>query len=461
MRHLAASYGITVHPRPFLGSRCRERSSCSSNNSRPFSISRACQCDDLCDTYGDCCQDSPRYRPSSLAACITAGDWNTASDYKDSYYMVTSCPSSWVGAQTRSRCENYMETIRLEPTLGLPITSSATNITYPNYHCARCNGDLHMSTMIRWKLAVACDTSLTLPVPDIDTVINESIYGEDFKFKAKFANASYHTCKLYVWRPFELLRRCHERVVDSCAPSWRNDSVKTQCEAYTALVFRLKHKPYRNPHCASCNNVPNKLMGCTKDGLEIETAFPILFDFSDTSSDVVGKTRICVNHNEAYDPIAKKCRHIIWSIAGQEEDYELDNCSGNISKCSIQNCSKFLIKSKDYLLNDNFTVTDLLSNKLYANGEFRMTDDGRVQVCARYQITEEKFNGVMKYMTFLGLGVSMGFLFLHLVAFATNSTLRNLSGKFLASLCTALILAYGSFIIGQLLQVGGKQIRYR
>lgn len=439
-----------------LVSRCREISSCSINTGATFSISRACQCDDLCATYGDCCLDSPHFKPSPLSTCITAGDWNTASDYKDSYYMVTLCPSSWVGEETRSRCENYIETIRREPILGLPITSSATNITYPNYHCARCNGDLHMSTMIRWKLAVTCDASLSLPVPNIDTVIKESTYGNDFKFKPKFANASYHSCKLYVWRPFKLLRRCYEGTVDSCPLSWRNDTVKNQCEAYTSLVFRLKYKPFRNPHCATCNNVPNKLIGCIKDGLVIETLFPILFDFSDSSSDVVGKTRICANHNEAYDPIAKKCRHIIWSIAGQEDHYKLVNCYGNISKCNIQNCSRFVLDSNEYSLNDNFTVTDLSSNKLYADGEFRIMDGGRVEVCAKYQIIEEKFNGVMKYMTFLGLGVSMGFLFLHLVAFVINPALRNLSGKSLASLCTALILAYGSFIIGQLLQVGGK-----
>jgi hypothetical protein len=199
-------------------------------------------------------------------------------------------------------------------------------------------------------------------------------------------------------------------------------------------------------------------MGCIMEGVAIEASFPILFDFSDASSAVVGEIRICANHNEAYDPIAKKCRHIVWSIAGQEDDYELDNCYGNISKCNIQNCSRFVLDPNEYSLNDNFSVTDLSTDKLYANGEFRITDDGRVEVCAKYQITEEKFNGVMKYMTFLGLGVSIGFLFLHLVAFAINSVLRNLSGKSLASLCAALILAYGSFIIGQLLQVGGKQI---
>jgi hypothetical protein len=199
-------------------------------------------------------------------------------------------------------------------------------------------------------------------------------------------------------------------------------------------------------------------MECVKGGLEVEFISPILFDFSDSSSDEVGKTRICRSQDEAYDPIAKKCRHIILSIAGQEGDYELDNCHGNISACKTLNCSRFVLAPKEYLLNDNFTVTDLLSNKLYTNGEFKIMDDGRIELCAQYQVMEEKFNSAIRYITLLGLGISTGFLILHLVAFATNAVHRNLSGKNLASLCTALILAYGTFIIGQLLQVGGKKL---
>lgn len=372
--------------------------------------------------------------------------------------MITSCPSTWEDEGTRSRCENYTDTIRREPILGHPVTSEATNITYLNYHCARCNGDLHISALIRWKLAVTCGGQLSLPVPDIYRVIKESTYGEDFKFKPRFANASYHTCKLYVWRPLNLLRRCHMGVVASCSPSWKNETVRTQCEAYTSLVFRLRNKPYRNPHCATCNGVSNKRMECEEEGLEVETTFPILFDFSDSSSDEVGKTRICPDQNEAYDPTVGKCRHIILSIAGQEGDYESDNYCGNISACKIKNCSRFVLEPEEYLLNDNFTVTDLLSNKLYTSGEFRVLGDRRVELCAQYQIMEEKFNVAITYITFLGLALSIVFLILHLMAFASNVVHRNLSGKNLASLCAALILAYGGFMIGQLLQVGGKTL---
>jgi hypothetical protein len=75
-------------------------------------------------------------------------------------------------------------------------------------------------------------------------------------------------------------------------------------------------------------------------------------------------------------------------------------------------------------------------------------------LCAEHLKAGEKFDGLITYLTYVGLGVSVGFLFLHLVVFATNPALRNISDKILASLCTALLLAYGASIIGWLFNVG-------
>jgi len=93
-------------------------------------------------------------------------------------------------------------------------------------------------------------------------------------------------------------------------------------------------------------------------------------------------------------------------------------------------------------------------NKVYGKGKFRITDDDNLELCAEYLKTGEKFDGLIKYLMYLGIGVSVGFLFLHLVVFATNPALRNLSDKSLASLCAALFVAYGASIIGWLLNVG-------
>jgi uncharacterized membrane protein (DUF485 family) len=208
--------------------------------------------------------------------------------------------------------------------------------------------------------------------------------------------------------------------------------------------------------------------------MELQGNFPLLFDFSDKRSNAVGQKSLCPNKNEVYDQIAKKCVHIDLLKAGQNGDYGLHNCYANISSGNINNSLPLVFKREEYVLNDdctvtvlndsytmmvrndNCTVTVLPHKKVYGNGEFRIKEDGSLELCAEYKTMEEKFNAFIRYLTFLGLGVSIGFLFLHLVAFAKNPALRNLSDKSLASLCTALILAYGAFIIGQLLKVGGK-----
>ena len=374
--------------------------------------------------------------------------------------MVKSCPPTWNDEETRSKCVNYTGTIRSEPTLGHPITSNATNITYVNYHCAKCNGDLDIRTTIKWKLAVTCGENVSLPLPDINEIMKEATYGNDFMFKPSFANASYHTCELYVWRPIRLLRRCHLKNVDTCPLSWHNETVREQCEAYTSLVFRMKNKPFRNPHCATCNSVPDRLTKCEKEGMEIETGLTELFDFSDKSSDEVGRTILCPNENEAYDLIGKECRSFSLDIAVQNGAYKSDSCSRNFFSSDFNKCSIFIFKREEYKLNGNCAVEVFPHNKVYGEGKFRIRDDYDLELCAEYLKTGEKFDGLIKYLMYLGLGVSVCFLFLHLVVFVTNPALRNLSDKSLASLCTALLVAYGASIIGWLLDVGGKLFQF-
>jgi len=440
-----------------LLSRCREKSSCSGNSSTNFSIYRNCQCDAQCAVYGDCCQDSPHFKPSSLRQCVRAGDWNTPPKYGSEYYMVKSCPSTWEDEETRSKCENYTATIRNEPTLGHPVTSNATNITYVNHHCAKCNGDLGTRTTIRWKLAVTCDENLSLPLPDINEIMKEATYGNDFKFIPTFANSSYYKCQLYVWRPIKLLRRCHLKTFVTCPRSWHNETVREQCEAYTSLVFRLKNTPYRNPHCATCNNVPDRRTECEKEDIGLETGFPELFDFSDKSSDDVGRAILCPNEYEAFDVVAKECRPFSLNIAGQNDAYKTDNCSANFS----YNCNKyFIFKREEYRLIDNCTVEVFPHKKVYGEGKFRITEENYLELCAEDIKTESKFDGPLMYLTYLGYGVSIAFLFLHLVVFATNPALRNLSDKSLAALCTALLVAYGAYISGRLLSVGSKLFQF-
>jgi hypothetical protein len=152
---------------------------------------------------------------------------------------------------------------------------------------------------------------------------------------------------------------------------------------------------------------------------------------------------------------AKECRPFSLNIAGQNNARKIDNCSADFSY-NPNKCKIFIFKREEYRLNDNCTVEVFLHKKVYGEGKFRITEENYLELCADYLETREKFDGPITYLIYLGFGVSIGFLFLHLVVFATNPALRNLSDKSLAALCTAMLVAYGAYISGRLLSVGSK-----
>jgi hypothetical protein len=200
-------------------------------------------------------------------------------------------------------------------------------------------------------------------------------------------------------------------------------------------------------------------MECKKEDMEVETGFPEMFDFSDKSSDEVGRTVLCPKENEAYDMIAKECR--LFSVEMPEQNDESDNCSGSFFSSDFNKCIIFVFKPQEYKQSNNCKVEVFPHNKVYGEGNFRITKDGSLELCAEYLMTRQKFDGPIKYLMYLGLGVSVAFLLLHLAIFATNPALRNLSDKSLASLCTVLLLAYGASITGRLLTVGSKLFQFQ
>lgn len=118
---------------------------------------------------------------------------------------------------------------------------------------------------------------------------------------------------------------------------------------------------------------------------------------------------------------------------------------------------RFVLEPGEFSLNEDLSARDLLSGKVFPTGSFSVTDDGRLLVCAEYILVRDKFgDGVMRYVSLLGLGLSVVCLALHLGAFLVSPSLRNLSGKNLASFCAALLVAYITFIAAEFLEVGGN-----
>ena len=94
-------------------------------------------------------------------------------------------------------------------------------------------------------------------------------------------------------------------------------------------------------------------------------------------------------------------------------------------------------------------------NKTFNSTNYLMVKDS-IYICSDfldYEISLNKFSQQMGLVTLIGLGISIGSLVLHIIAFTLVSDVRNLSGQNLVCLSVSLILAYSSFICMQVLTI--------
>lgn len=94
-------------------------------------------------------------------------------------------------------------------------------------------------------------------------------------------------------------------------------------------------------------------------------------------------------------------------------------------------------------------------NKTF-NSTSYLIEENIIYICSsflNYEISLNKFSSQMGLITLIGLGISIGSLILHIIAFSLVSDVRNLSGHNLVCLSASLIFAYSSFICMQLLAI--------
>jgi len=121
------------------------------------------------------------------------------------------------------------------------------------------------------------------------------------------------------------------------------------------------------------------------------------------------------------------------------------------AKLKEKRCAdRFVFTNETFYLSGNQSVWVPAHGKIYTEGEFFFVEN-KLAVC----LEDAKVTGttvVESAVTFVGLGISIIFLTLHLCAFALVAELRNLSGRTLASLCVALLFGYISFIVAGILE---------
>ncbi|KFM83512.1 G-protein coupled receptor Mth2, partial [Stegodyphus mimosarum] len=119
---------------------------------------------------------------------------------------------------------------------------------------------------------------------------------------------------------------------------------------------------------------------------------------------------------------------------------------------SLYNCPVFDLNPKFYTLFPNGTLYIESLNAIY-NESFYILQDNVVYISSGCEketinvtenegIKEEVFEGSLKYLSQIGLGISIVCLLLHLLVFVLVPVLRNLPAYNLASLCLSLFIGY-------------------
>lgn len=276
----------------------------------------ACRCDPSCAQYGDCCLDAPSFvsEQQRLGASLF-----TCSD-KD-VYMMSSCPVEWKDPSTRYHCEHHDTSYR-DPLFDVPITSSRTNITYRNRHCALCHHDLDVGTSNIWSIYFSCENAwIDL---DDEKIINHLVYNtttsswilnitENPEFMIFQNYDQVYSCRVGVQAPevlLEVMRTCDSSTVNVCPEDWTDEEVQALCEAYSVHMC-LNSTVYRNQYCGMCNN-NGSLQGsvCLNVRTRLKTTprppdFTVLLDWHR-----LRRRDTCQQVTEEYDPFTRTCRPV-------------------------------------------------------------------------------------------------------------------------------------------------------
>lgn len=388
-----------------------------------------CLCDDQCATYGDCCTDWPLFDPveqqraAARYACVRTGGGGV--------YAVAGCPDAWTDRAVRRACETAGGLDR-DGMLDNPVTGRSTGRTYRNRFCAVCNGDAADSVV--WDTRIVCDDLLDMvngSAAAAEAVADTLRRGDNGRWTVEFRGRSYD-CRPTVVPPTPIQARpCQPDVVSACLPGWPDGDVRSNCGAYTTVVYNVS-QPYKNAHCAICNNVPVQNLTC--DAAEVHYRFPWpayeARSFTALFRAQPGH-RKCRGDDKFYDPFGKTCRPLVPTADGV-----------TLGCASV---AVYLAPPANWLPSN---VGDAGAGAV--GPEYVTLDNGTIVACADGTpdgSSAEEFRSAAA-LTYAGLGVSVVFLLMHLAVFAALPDMKNLSGKNLASFCVSLVCSYAAFAAG-------------
>ncbi|XP_069982635.1 uncharacterized protein [Penaeus vannamei] len=454
-------------------------------------IFRLCYCDDDCIRYGDCCLDKAeadwgdgREEGSGRFSCRKI-------HYLDSelgILMIDNCLPAYQGHPFERMCLQNVTREAYTFVLDVAVTSRATNITYANYYCALCNDDA--SDLHNWTINIICNTQEILKDFSKVEFMSKATYypgrreWKRFTYKSeedeqKGIYEETHTCSCQINEfksaedfagrfggrpciypkkeiigddqnsPKEQVRRCH--------PDWPDRIDFEKCQRYSLMMTYGSTEnsvTYKNPHCASCNfaNVSQGDLQCLQPGKRrlvvyyhnIPPCFSVLMDF---------RGGRCDEATELWDPVLEMCHKIhcghLFRLVGGRCERDLE-AYGSLSNSTLLDsaCPKRLLNLTEYAPRSDGSIFVNASKKIYAKGEFELTNDTQVLVCHDASHYADAFSTAHQYLTLVVLSVSLVALALHMAVFMLVPRHRNLPGKNLFSLSCCLFVAHVLFLAG-------------
>ena len=234
-----------------------------------------CSCSDECLFYSNCCPDkfqnyTTNYinvnadapKPGNLVfrpyACV---DTELYSSFREHlvpkvYYMVNTCDPGYLDQITVKLCEEKTNLSIIE---SAPLTVYATNITYRNIHCIKCNFQSN-ETAVTWKPVLTCTDGR---VGKIQIGFNSA---EDIAWYLRKAETMLiKRCFIFYKLPptkKKLIRveECETPNIDTCnvTGQWgsRDKLLERACKLFTIPVKGYILSPqtlFKNVACLKCN----------------------------------------------------------------------------------------------------------------------------------------------------------------------------------------------------------------
>ena len=440
-------------------------------------VYQSCRCDSECEVYSDCC-------PSTLDICFNRGQLSRESDENRSfqcqdtlmvertsaipgigehYWMISTCQNDWKEKNRNTVDVNVVEEHCSNGAANLPpVTDSDTGLVYKNDYCARCN---EATNVVTWDVSFRCDLELNNLLNGVNYTLSADVFERycnaysfvepaSLKKPARQCYPHIETCL-----EFETLLSMENKVWNSSYYNSLNNLCTKERYQYQVVEKMQPHTlPYRNEHCALCNNIDRDFIECFNGPLDNNPSngfegllFIIVLDVfgsgrvTMSSSSTTSIQVYCPVSTEVFDPVAMQCRPVLST--------QKCNISSEFTELIVNNCTECAGELIVLMDSTMYTFTD--TNTLLYNDEQYVvesnTSNGAPVICVNFSTNGTNITKTINFLTFtypveyailtyIGCSLSVVGCLIILLTYTLFNELRTLPSLILMQLAIAILI---------------------